>query len=153
MTSKESMDLFQGMGVMSETEIKARHEVELEAYILHLQIEGRVFDELVYNQIVPAAIGYQNILIKNVLGLKEIYGAAHKKLSDGQSGIIEKIAEHIVELKKKTDAMTDTRRKANKIADTRKKASAYCENVKPYFDEIRSHCDQLEQLIDDHLGH
>ncbi len=149
MTSKESIELFQGMGVMSETEIKARHEVELEAYILHLQIEGRVFDELVYNQIVPAAIGYQNILIKNVLGLKEIYGAAHTKLSDGQSGIIEKIAEHIVELKKKTDAMTDARRRANKMVDTRKKASAYCESVRPYFDEIRGHCDQLEQLIDD----
>ena len=74
MTSRESLELFQGMGVMSETEVKARHEVELEAYILHVQIEGRVFDELVYNQIIPAAIEYQNILMKNVLGLKEIYG-------------------------------------------------------------------------------
>jgi glutamine synthetase len=149
MTSKESLELFQGMGVMSETEIKARHEVELEAYILHLQIEGRVFDELVYNQIIPAAIEYQNTLIKNVLGLKEIYGAAHKDLSDGQSGIIEQIAEHIVGLKKKTDAMIDARRRANKMTDTRKKASAYCESVRPYFDEIRGHCDKLEHLIDD----
>ncbi|WP_289063249.1 glutamine synthetase III [uncultured Zobellia sp.] len=148
LTSKESLDLFESMGVMSEKEVAARQEVELEAYILHIQIEGRVFNELVYNHIIPSVVEYQNMLIKNVLGLKEIYGAAHRKLTDGQSGIIEQIAEHIAELKKQTDAMTDARRKANKYTDTHKKAFAYSDNVKPYFDEIRMHCDKLERLVD-----
>ncbi|CAM4185332.1 glutamine synthetase III family protein [Zobellia nedashkovskayae] len=148
LTSKESLSLFESMGVMSEKEVTARQEVELEAYILHIQIEGRVFNELVYNHIIPSVIEYQNILIKNVLGLKEIYGAAHRKLTDGQSGIIEQIAEHVTELKKQTDAMIDARRKANKLTDTHKKAFAYCDNVKPYFDEIRMHCDKLERLVD-----
>ncbi|NNE78244.1 MAG: glutamine synthetase type III, partial [Pricia sp.] len=151
LTSKDSLELFSTMDVLSETEVRARLEVELEAYILHLQIEGRVLKELVYNQIIPAAIAYQNTLIKNVLGLKEIYGAAHKDFSEGPSGIIEQIAENISALKKKTDAMTDARGRANKITDTNKKAIAYCDNVKPYFDEIRGHCDKLEQLVDDAL--
>jgi glutamine synthetase len=151
MTSKESLELFQAMEVMSETEIRARQEVELESYILHLQIEGRIFDELVYNHVIPAAIEYQNRLIKNVLDLKEIYGVAHKSLSDGQSGIIEQIAEHIVELKKNTDAMVDARKKANKMTDISKKARAYSDNVRPYFDEIRKYCDPLEKLIDDRI--
>ncbi|MGB7394504.1 MAG: glutamine synthetase III [Pricia sp.] len=149
LTSKPSLELFQSMGVMSETEIKARQEVELEAYILHVQIEGRVLDELIYQHVIPAAIDYQNTLIKNVLGLKEIYGAAHKNLSDGQSGIIEHIAEHTVGVKKKADAMVDARRRANKMTDIHKKATAYCDSVRPYFEDIRSHCDALERLIDD----
>lgn len=148
-TSKESLDLFKSMNVMNEVEVKARLEVELEAYILHIQIEGRVFSELVYGHVIPSAIEYQNKVIKNVLGLKEIYGAVHKELSDGQLTIIEEIAEHISVLKKKTDAMTDARKKANVIADTNKKATAYCDNVKPYFDEMRYHCDKLEQLVED----
>ncbi|HZJ21005.1 MAG TPA: glutamine synthetase III, partial [Pricia sp.] len=151
MTSVESVALFKDMGVLSEAEVKARQEIEFEAYVRHLQIEGRVFDELVYSQVIPAAIEYQNKLIKNVLGLKDIYGAAHKNLSDGQSGIIEQIAEQVVALKKSTDAMTDARRKANKITDSRKKAFAYCDNVRPFFEDIRKHCDTLEQLIDDRL--
>ncbi len=151
MTSVESVALFKDLGVLSEAEVKARQEIEFEAYVRHLQIEGRVFDELVYSQVIPAAIEYQNTLIKNVLGLKDIYGATHKNLSDGQSGIIEQIAEHIVSLKKTTDAMTDARRKANKITDTQKKAFAYCDNVKPFFEDIRKHCDTLEKLIDDRL--
>ncbi|MGB5666285.1 MAG: glutamine synthetase III [Maribacter sp.] len=151
LTSKESLELFKSLNVMSEIEVRARQEVELEAYIMHVQIEGRVFNELVYSYIIPAAVEYQNKLIKNVIGLKDIYGAAHKKLSDGQSGIIEQIAEHLAALKKKTDAMVEARKKANVMTDSNKKAYAYCENVKPFFDEIRYHCDKLERLVDDQL--
>jgi glutamine synthetase len=148
LTSKESLELFKSMKVMSETEVRARQEVELEAYILHLQIEGRVLNELVHNHVFPATIDYQNKLITNVLGLKEIYGAAHKALSNAQLSIIEQIAEHVAALKKKTDAMTEARKKANKLTDSHKKAFAYCNDVKPYFEEIRTHCDKLEQLVD-----
>ena len=151
LTSQDSLSLFKSMKVMSEVEVRARQEVELETYIMHLQIEGRVFEELVYNHIIPAAIEYQNTLIENVVGLKEVYGVVHKKLAEGQLNILENIAEHIVGVKKKTDAMTLSRKNANKLSDTYKKATAYCENVKPYFDEIRQHCDALEQLINDQI--
>ena len=151
LTSKESLALFQSMKVMSEVEVSARQEVDLENYIMHTQIEGRVYNELVYGYIIPAAIAYQNILIKNVSGLKEIYGAAHKKFSEGQLTMIEEIAEHIVGIKKMVDAMVDARRKANVMKDTKKKAEAYCNNVKPYFSEIRLHSDKLEKLLDNQL--
>jgi len=72
LTSQDSLSLFKSMKVMSEVEVRARQEVELETYIMHLQIEGRVFEELVYNHIIPAAIEYQNTLIENVVGLPSI---------------------------------------------------------------------------------
>jgi glutamine synthetase len=151
LTSKESLDLFKSMKVMSEVEIAARKEVELETYIFQIQIEGRVYNELVYSYIIPAAIKYQNQIIKNVMGLKDIYGAAHKKLTDGQLSIIEQIAEHIAAIKSLTDKMTDARRSANKLKDIDKKAFAYCDNVKPYFEQIRNHSDKLESLMDNNL--
>jgi glutamine synthetase len=151
LTSKESLDLFKSMKVMSEVEITARKEVELETYIFQIQIEGRVYNELVYSYIIPAAIKYQNQIIKNVMGLKDIYGAAHKKLTDGQLSIIEQIAEHIAAIKSLTDKMTDARRSANKLKDIDKKAFAYCDNVKPYFEQIRNHSDKLESLMDNNL--
>ena len=33
----------------------------------------------------------------------------------------------------------------------KKKAFAYCDDVKPHFEEIRYHCDKLELLIDDEI--
>ncbi len=151
LTTDESLSLFRNMKVMSETEVRARQEIDLENYIMHLQIEGRVYNELVYGFIIPAAVAYQNTLIKNVSGLKEIYGAAHQNFSEGQLSMIEEIAQHLVGLKKMTDAMTDARKKANGQKDIKKKATAYCNNVKPYFDEIRQHSDKLEKLIDNQL--
>ncbi len=151
LTTAASLALFKSMKVMSELEVKARQEVELEAFILHLQIEGRVFNELVYNHIIPVAITYQNTLIKNVVGLKSIYGDEYKKLSKGQLHIIDQITEHITSLKEKSDAMVAARKKANVLTDSYKKAATYAEDIKPYFDEIRYHCDKLEQLVDDKI--
>lgn len=150
-TSKESISLFKDMGVMSEVELKAHQEVELGAYIFHIQIEGRVLGEMVYNHIIPAAIRYQNVLLENVSGLKEVYGAAHKKVAETQLNILEQIGEHIMEIKKLTDEMTDARKRANGLSTAHKKAQAYCDNVKPYFDAIRAQSDKLEKLIADDL--
>ena len=151
LTSKESLALFESLNVMSGVEVKARQEVELEAYILHVQIEGRVFNELIYSYIIPSVIVYQNRLIENVRGLKEIYGDAYKKQAKSQLIIIEWITEHIEALKDKTDAMVEERKKANVMTDSHKKAYAYCEKVKPHFEDIRYHSDKLERLVDDQL--
>ena len=118
---------------------------------MHLQIEGHMYKNLVYNSVIPSAIAYQNKLIANVTGLKEIYGAAHKGFTEAQLSMIEEIGEHISALKKATDALTDVQNKADKIKDTAKMATAYCNDVKPYFDTIRDHADELEKLIEDQL--
>jgi glutamine synthetase len=47
--------------------------------------------------------------------------------------------------------MIAERKKANLIESAEKKAAAYCDKVKPYFDEIRYHCDKLELLVDDEM--
>ena len=47
--------------------------------------------------------------------------------------------------------MIDERKKANKIGHADKRADAYCNKVKPYFEEIRYACDKLELLVDDEL--
>ena len=45
---------------------------------MHIQIEGRVLGDIAKNHVIPTAVKYQNILIENVKGLKDIYGAQFK---------------------------------------------------------------------------
>ncbi|WP_026809437.1 glutamine synthetase III family protein [Arenibacter latericius] len=149
LTSKESISLFKSMNVLSEVEVKMRKEVELEEYIMHIQIEGRVFNELIYSYIIPAAIKYQNNLIQNINGLKSIYGDSYKKMAESQLDIVSRISDHLKVIKVKTDAMVEERKKANKMVDVNKKAYAYCDKVRVHFDEIRYHCDKLERLVGD----
>ncbi|WP_431122648.1 glutamine synthetase III [Flagellimonas flava] len=151
LTSKNSITLFNEMDVLSEVELKARQEVELKTYVFHLQIEGRILGEMVYNHIIPAAVNYQNSLLTNVQGLKEIYGAVYNKVAESQLNILEQIGEHLSEIKKQTDEMTAARRRANGLSTINKKAQAYCNDVRPYFETIREQSDKLEKLVSDEV--
>jgi glutamine synthetase len=149
--SKENLELFEEMGVMNKIEAEARYEIEVEEYVLRIQIEGRVLGDIARNHVIPTAIRYQNMLINNVSGLKELYGKDFKKYAKEQMEIIEEISGHIGKINTKVNEMTEARKKANKLEDLENKASSYCDMVKPLFDEIRYSCDKLELLVDDEL--
>ncbi len=149
--SKKAISLFEELGIMSKLEMEARHEIEVEEYAKRIQIEGRILGDIARNHVIPTAIRYQNILIENVQGLKDIYGTGFKKLSGEQMQLIEQISEHIAKINKGITDMINSRKEANKIMDIEKRAFFYCDEVKPFFDEIRYHCDKLELLVDDEL--
>ncbi|UOB16754.1 glutamine synthetase III family protein [Abyssalbus ytuae] len=151
MISKKSLEVFEQMGVMNKIEVHARHEIELEEYAMKLQIEGRVLGDIAKNHVIPTAIRYQNTLIENLKGLKEVFGNDFKKLASQQLDIVEQISDNIAEINSKVDVMVNERKKANKLDNAQLKAEAYCEFVKPYFDKIRYHCDKLELMVDDDL--
>ncbi len=139
--------LFEHNAIYTHSELEARHEILLENYIKKVQIEARVIGDLATTYILPAAIKYQNVLIKNIRGLKEI--GLEDSSSQTQKQIVSKISEHISKVSDGVEKMIEARKSANKITDNREKAIAYCDTVKSYFDEIRYHVDKLELLVDD----
>ena len=150
--TEKSIKLFEEIGVMNRIEVEARHEIMLEEYMLKIQIESRVLGDVAGNHIVPTAINYQNKLIQNVRGLKEVLSAdVFKKLAKDQLHMIEEISTHISTIISEREAMIAKRKKCNTIESARDRAIAYCENVIPYFEKIRYAADKLEILIDDEL--
>jgi glutamine synthetase len=149
--SKQSLSLFEEMGVMNHVEVEARYEIELEEYTKKIQIEGRVLGDIARNHVIPTAIRYQNILIENVRGLKEIFGKDFENLGKEQIALIKEISEHIAGINMNVAEMIEARKQANVIDNAEAMAHAYCDNVKPYFDVIRDHCDKLELLVDDEI--
>lgn len=149
--SDKTVDLFESLGVMNKVESEARYGIEMEEYILHVQIESRVLGDIARNHVVPTAVRYQNILIENVTGLKTIYGDKFKKLAKEQLSLIEEISNHIEAINSLVTEMTEARKSCNKYVDLYKKATGYCNKVKPIFEKIRYHCDKLELMIDDEL--
>lgn len=149
--SKKSISLFEQTNVLSEREVMARYIVDLKEYIMRVQIESRTLGDIARNHIIPTGIKYQNVLIENVKGLKEIYGNDFQKHAEVQLKIIERISGHIDEINKGIVQMVETRKSSNKIEDEFKKAYAYCENVLPFLTDIRYHCDKLELVVDDDL--
>jgi glutamine synthetase len=72
-------------------------------------------------------------------------------LSESQKVLVEEISGHINTIVKLVNEMTEARKVANHIEDIRERAIAYCDLVKPSFEEIRYHTDKLELIIDDKL--
>lgn len=148
--SAASKKLFTSLNIISERELEARYEISLEQYVKAINIESLVIEDLVLNQILPAAISYQSDLLNNASGLLDVFGPSQgKKLAAGQLQIIEKISNHINGAKENLDAMVKERAKADGLANAHKQAAAYCDKVKPYFDAIRTHVDELELIVDD----
>ena len=147
----KAIALFEGMGVLSKVELIARYEIALEEYVKTVQIESRVLGDIARNHVVPTAVRYQNTLIENVRGLKEIFGDAYQEVASEQIDLIRHISEHIKVIHSTVEAMIEARKRANHLATFVERADAYCNEVKPFFDEIRYHCDKLELMIDDEL--
>ena len=149
MKSKGYVALFDELNILTKREIEARHEVDLENYIMKIQIEARILGDICQTHVIPSAIKYQNELIRNVSGLQDVLGSESKKASKVQVNLITEISDHLSVIKDSVDKMVEERKKANSIELSEQKAVAYCDKVKPFFDEIRYHADKLEMIIDD----
>lgn len=148
MVTDKAKNLFESHGVYTHAELEARHEIELEKYIKKVQIEARIMGELATSHILPGAIRYQNVLIENIRGLKDI--GLDESAYSNQRQILVKISEHISKISDLVEKMIDARKKANALTDTRDKAIAYSEDIKEaFFDHIRYSVDKLELLVAD----
>ena len=149
--SDKTKKLFYGLGIFTESELEGRAEVMFEEYTKKIQIEARVLGDLSINHIVPTAVKYQNRLVQNVLGLKEIYGEEFKNLAGNRIELIKEISDHVTAIKNGVNEMVDARKVANKLKDEKEKSKAYSLKVAPFLDKIRIHIDKLELIVDDEI--
>jgi glutamine synthetase len=150
--SEDTIDLYERHNILTRRELEARQEIKMEKYAMQIQIEARVMGDLSTNHIIPVAIEYQNRLMENVRGLKEVLDQkTFVKLSKNQIQSIKDISGHITEIKESVHKMIEQRKVANKMTDVQEQALYYNRNVLPYFDIIRYHTDKLELLVDDKL--
>ena len=148
---ESAVDLFENLEIFSSAELHARCQVDMQSYTSKIQIESRTLGDMSLNHIIPTAIKYQNILIENVQGIKEIFGTNFKNHANEQLIILENISEHIKQINKGVADMLLARKKANTIDDINKKALAYAKTVAPFLNQIRYHCDKLELTVDDSI--
>jgi glutamine synthetase len=146
---KENVDVFARHGVLSEREMEARYDIFNHNYLLKVQIEGRLIGELCVNNIIPAAIQYQNNILDNILKMKS--AGFDASMYKAQSELVVDLSNHLAQVKSNVDAMIEARKVCNKIEENAPKAKAYCDQVVPFFDKIRYHADKLEQLVDNQL--
>jgi len=147
--TESSKELFYSNGIFTKRELEARHEIMLEDYVKKVQIEARIIGYIATNNILPAAINYQNTLIENIKGLKDI--GLPESAYAAQLNLARIISDHIQNINNNVEAMIEARKHANNNPDMHQRALMYCHEVKIFFDKIRYHADKLELIVDDKL--
>ena len=149
---KSSKEVLIGEKIFNEIELHGRVEVEYEKFSKKVQIESRTLGDIALNHIVPTAVAYQNRLIENLCGLKQLFSEAeYDELSEDRKDLIREISLHVTAIKKLLKRMTEERRTANTSGSEEEKAIIYDKVVRPTMEEIRTHIDALELVIDDDI--
>lgn len=145
-------DVLLGERIFTPAELSSRVDVEMEKYVKKIQIESRVLGDLTINHIIPAAVAYENILLDNVVKMKNVFSETeYERLTCKRRDLIVEIQERIDALKKLVHEMTEARKYCNNLHSVRAKALAYSERVDCYLDKIREHIDTLEMNIDNEI--
>ncbi len=144
--SEKNISLFKRNGIYSEDEIKARYNVFIEEFLNKLEIEAVLIDEIAHTMIVPAVVAYQNDLINNVQGLKNL-GLLNE--SEAHKNQLLKISSHLEGMISNLELLDELRKVAASMDENQQKAELYNNKIKPLFDIIRQHADKLELIVDD----
>ena len=141
-----TLKMFKDMGVFNQVELEARTEVKWETYTKKIQIEARVLGDLTMNHIIPVASKYESMLLDKAFKMKSL-GLNF----DSDMELIREIQMHTSALQGLVADMVEARKVANRVEDQRQRAILYHDNVACFLDEIRTHIDKMEEVIDDQM--
>lgn len=147
----QTVELFDKLGVLAPNEVEARFEILNEVYVKKLQIEARILGDICLNHVIPAAVRYQNVLIENVKGIKDIFGDDYMNFCSSEIDTLKKISFHMNNLSADVVRLVDARKKANRIEGIGERAKTYSHEVKDMMDKVRYSADHLEMIIDDEM--
>ena len=147
----QTVELFENLGVLAKNEIEARFEILNETYVKKLQIEARIIGDICLNHVIPAAVRYQNVLIENVKGIKDIFGEGYLDFCSAEIETLKKISTYINRISMDVEELVEARKRANRIENIAERAKVYSHSVKDMMDKVRDSADHLEMLIDDEM--
>ena len=109
---EDSVSMFDKLGVLTPAESQARYEVLNETYVKKLQIEARVIGDVCLNHVIPAAVSYQNILIKSIQGCKDVFGDDFKTLCKADMETYKNISGFVNKISEDVEALVEARKKS-----------------------------------------
>lgn len=144
LTTKKAVKLFDDFNVFTEAELKARAEIQFEAYAKAINIEARTMIEMASKQLIPAVIKYTTTLAQSIVTIQ----SACKVDVSVQTGLLEKTSALLVKAEKALDNLTKLTDKAGAMEEGEKQAKFYYSKVVGAMTALRTPIDELEMIVD-----
>ncbi|MCF7855566.1 MAG: glutamine synthetase III [Candidatus Pacebacteria bacterium] len=138
----KAVDLFGTRGVLSEQELRSRHEIQLERYAKQINVEAVSAIEMAHKQYVPAIIEYAAKLGQAV---QQTAGAGVS--TTVQKELLTRVNDLLHSAYSRLQILESELAKAQTVADVRKQAETYRDDVVPAMSDLREDIDRLEMLL------
>ena len=139
---KKNIDLFVKHGIVSEQEIHARYEIELEHYSKQLNIEALSMLGMAKRDITPAVISFINELAQTVSFQKQ---ASPFMSCYAEEGLLKSLSEELEAFVKKTDELEAAVKNAADYSGENLEHAKYFRNtVFALMEELRAVGDEME---------
>ncbi len=139
---KKNVDLFVRNGILTEAEICARYEIELETYSKQLRIEALTMIDMAEKNITPAVISFVSSLSSAAIAKKQLSGSYSVY---AETTLIGELSEKLEAFVKKTAQLKDAVDVAAEYKNDALALSSYYRNtVFALMDELRKIGDAME---------
>ena len=135
----KNVDLFARHRVYSEIELAARYKMKLDNYCKVIRIEAQTMQEMVWQDILPAASAYSKQLSDTAI-VKAQLGIDNSFEKDQAA----KISTLMSETVKNAQALADAAESADEYSDNYTRASVFRDKVLPAQEALRASIDGLE---------
>ena len=137
-----NIKMFQKHGVLTETELRSRYEIQLENYYKQINIEALTMIDMVVKDILPAAASYT----------KDLATAAARKKDLGvgagfETALLKKLSALADELYSDTEKLEEADNSAPQSGDSLETARYYRSTVFALMEETRRPADEIESLV------
>ena len=141
----KSIALFEGLGVLSEAEVRSRYEVKLEKYNKLLNIEARTMKRMVRRAYLPAINDYAAEVAR---GITAVRAAAADAEVGQQEALLHKLLAGVKEIDAQLQALDAAHRAALGLPDQQQRANKYAHEIVPIMEKLRAAVDEMEVVTD-----
>ena len=141
----KSIALFEGLGVLSEAEVRSRYEVKLEKYNKLLNIEARTMKRMVRRAYLPAINGYAAEVAR---GITAVRAAAAGAEVGQQEVLLRKLLAGVKEIDAQLQALDAAHHAALGLPDQQQRANKYAHEIVPIMEKLRAAVDEMEVVTD-----
>ena len=141
MLDQKNIDLFVQNKVLSETELRSRHEIRLENYTKLINIEAIPMVDMVCKSVLPAVSAYRKELAKTTLEVRDACADADTSY---ESDLVRKLSGLTSMAYQNVNALQDCIETAKSLDDLEQAADYYKDKVIGAMSALRAVVDQME---------
>ena len=141
----KSIELFEGMGVLSETEVRSRYEVKLEKYNKVMNIEIRTMKRLVRRDYLPAINKFAAEVARHIA---EVRAVAPDLDQSFQEDKLRRLLEGAAQINQLLSRLHELHRASLEVADQQERANMNAHEIIPVMDDLRAAVDNMEIIVE-----